>query len=111
MLESILDTIKQMLGLSTDDASYDSELLVFINSAFNDLTQIGAGPAGGFEATDKNTKWDAFLGEDTNFHSVKQFIYLKVKLVFDPPQTSYVIQAFEKQIEEATFRINVRAES
>ena len=111
MSESILDTIKQMLGLDLEDQSYDNELVVYINSALSDLVQIGVGPTTGYQITGKDDVWETLLEANPNLNSAKQFIYLKVRLVFDPPQTSYVIQAFEKQIEEATFRINVHAEA
>lgn len=111
MPESILNTTKKSLGLDVDYPAFDPDVIMLINSALSTLTQLGIGPANGFMITGAAETWDAFLGEDPVANMAKHLVFLKVKLVFDPPATSFVIGAMEKQIEELTWRLNVHRES
>lgn len=106
MSSSILNDTKHQLGLLPGDTSFDSDVILNINNALATLTQLGVGPLAGFEITSDQETWDQFT-DDPRLNSVKTFVYLKVKLVFDPPGTGFVLQAMERQIEELTYRINV----
>jgi hypothetical protein len=105
MLESILNTIKKMLGLSIDDTSFDVDILVNINSAFMILNQLGVGPEEAFSIQDSSIEWPAYFLTDTIYEAVKTYIYLKVKLMFDPPTTSFHISAIERQVVELEWRL------
>lgn len=105
MSTSILDDVKHQLGLLPADTSFDSDIKIAINSAISNLTQLGVGPVEGFEITGKDETWDQFV-TDKRLNSVMTYIYLKVKLVFDPPATGFVLSAMERQIQELEFRIN-----
>ena len=109
MVESILNTIKQMLGILSDDISFDTDIIVAINTAFMVLNQLGVGGENVFEITDASAKWTDFLGADTTkFSGVKSFIYLKTKLAFDPPTVGHHLTAIESQIGELSYRLLVQ---
>jgi hypothetical protein len=82
-----------------------------INTEFMTLSQLGVGPFKGFSITDKTTTWADYLGTDVvNLQAVKTYIYMKVRLVFDPPSSSFVIDAMQRKIDELTWRLNIQAE-
>lgn len=110
MSDSILTSTKKILGIEEGYEAFDLDIITHINSAFTTLTQLGVGPAAGFMIEDKAATWDAFLGSDPRLNAVKQYVYLRVKMVFDPPQTSYAVEAFNKQIQEHEWRLNVHME-
>lgn len=110
MNESILNSIKKLLGIAETDTSFDADIIMHINSVFTILTQLGLGPSQGFMIQDAEQKWDDFLDDLYNFNSVKTLMYLRVRLFFDPPPTSFGIQAMEKQIQELEWRLNVQHE-
>ena len=112
-MESILTSIKKLLGIGEECDDFDSEIIIHINSVFSDLNGIGGGPSEGFSIEDDSVTWDAFLTMDNpaRFNSVKTYMYLKVRLLFDPPQSSTVIENFNKKIDELTWRLNVTAEN
>ena len=111
MNDSILLTIKKLLGLAEDYEVFDIDVIVHINAAFLTLNDLGVGPTSPFVITDKNQTWSDFLGEGNNdYESVKAYLYLKTRLAFDPPGTSFAIEAMKKQAEEYEWRLNVRAE-
>lgn len=110
-MDSILDTIKKMLGVDPLTTSFDTDIVVGINSAMMSLNQLAIGPAAGFSIQDATAVWTDFLEEKTDLEGVKAYIYLKVRLFFDPPATSFVIEAIKDQIKELEFRLNVQAES
>ena len=107
MSESILTSVKKVLGLDDDYTTFDPDIIMFINSAFSTLNQLGLGPDTGFSITDKDTTWDAFIGTDDRLNSVKIYVYLKVRSMFDPPQTQYLVEAMKQQIQELEWRLNV----
>lgn len=107
MSDSILTSTKKILGLADDYTVYDLDVITLINAAFSTLNQLGIGPEEGFAIEDKAATWDTFLGADPRLNSVKQYVALKVRLMFDPPETSYVLAAMEKQIQEYEWRLNV----
>lgn len=105
MHEKILDTIRSMLGPNDVYMHFDDEILIHINSAINTLAQLGVSPDG-FIA-DKDSTWDDYAADEDNLQFVKQFIYLKVKTIFDPPANSFVLDALNKEIKELEWRIDV----
>ena len=112
-MDSILQSIKKMLNVHKDDSSFDTDIITLINSTFVTLHQIGVGPTNGFMITDASETWDEFIADadDISINSVKTYIYLKVRLVFDPPTSSSVMEAINKNINELEWRLNVMAES
>lgn len=109
-MENILDSVKKLLGIDETDLNFDQELIMHINSVFTVLNQLGVGPVGGFKIYSNDEVWADFVGTQLNIESVKSYIYLKVRLLFDPPQNSFLISAFEKQIEEFEWRLQVQVE-
>lgn len=109
-MESILDSIKLLLDIETDDSSFDTQLLIHINTALSFLNQLGVTTAEDFEVTGNKETWNDLLGGPTLLRPVKTYVYLKVKLVFDPPQSSSIQQCFEKNVAELEYRINLEAE-
>ena len=110
MAESILNSTKKILGFEEDVTGFDLDILTHINSAFVTLEQLGIGPAGGFAIEDATPTWDDYLAGDPKLNSVKTYVYLKVRLVFDPPSTSFHLQAMKEQIEQIEWRLNVNRE-
>lgn len=103
---SILDSIKQMLGINADDTNFDSELIIYINGALMVINQLGVGP-NGYIIEDALNTWDEFLIDRTDLELVKTNIYLRVRLIFDPPQNSFLVNAIKEQIQEYDWRIEV----
>lgn len=111
MNDSILTSIKKLLGITEEYEHFDQDIIIHINSVFMILNQLGVGPSNGFSITDKTAVWSDFISEGTNLESVKSYIYLKVRLLFDPPTTSAVMESMNRMISELEFRLNVSAES
>lgn len=112
METSILTSTKKVLGLAADYTAFDEDVMIHINSAFSTLTQLGIGPSTGFMIEDRTSDWSEFVDmeSDPQFNSIKSYVFLKTKMLFDPPQTSFVIDALNKQIEELEWRLNVHRE-
>jgi hypothetical protein len=109
--ESILDSIKQLIGIQEDDTSFDLDIIIAINSILSVLTQIGVGPESGYQITGSSETWSDFMDEDPRMNSVKSYLYMRVKMLFDPPLTSSVSTAMSDAIKEFEWRLNVQAES
>lgn len=107
---SILETIKKMLGLNSDYEVFDTDIIVGINSAFMTLMQLGVGPKTGFSIQDKSATWEDFIGDRTDLEMVKQYVYLKTKLVFDPSMTTSINDIYKEQIQELEWRLNVQVD-
>jgi hypothetical protein len=107
---SILNSTKKILGIAEDYTVFDLDIITHINSAFSTLTQLGVGPAEGFMIEDATAVWSDFIGDDIQYNSVKSYVFLRVRLLFDPPATSYLIAAYEKQIQELEWRLSVLRE-
>jgi hypothetical protein len=107
MDSSILTSIKKLLGLSEEDTSFDQDIIMHINTVLNILAQLGVGPANGFSIEDDGAIWSDYLGETTNLELIKSYIYMKVRLMFDPPTSSILADAMNKNISELEWRINV----
>jgi hypothetical protein len=108
---SILNDTKKVLGVPVEYGVFDLDILMHINSVFSTLDQIGIGPPGGYMISDADATWDELLGDNHALNSVKTLVFLKVRLVFDPPATSFHIAAIEKQIEELTWRLSTVRET
>lgn len=110
MVDSILTSIKKLLGIEEEYEHFDTDIIMHINSVFSTLTQLGVGPSDGFSISDKKATWNDFLKNDKNLDSVRSFVYLKVRLLFDPPTSSAVIESMNRQASEFEWRINVAAD-
>lgn len=106
-MASILTSVKKSLGLDESYTAFDSDILMFTNTALATLTQLGIGPVNGFQIDDKTATWESFLGVDPRLNFVPTYVLLKVRLLFDPPATSFAIDAIKSQITEYEFRINM----
>ena len=106
-MDSILTSIKKLLGIEEECKDFDSDIIMPINSVFMILTQMGVGPKEGFSIHDKTTTWNDFLKDDQNLEGIKSYIHLKVKLIFDPPLSSAVIEVINKTINELEWRLYV----
>lgn len=111
MSNSILDSTKKALGLDAAYTAFDVDILMHINTVFSTLQQLGIGPAEGFMIEDSAATWDTYLGNNLTLNSVKSYMYLRVRLLFDPPSTSYHLTAMKDQITELEWRLNVTREN
>lgn len=109
-IASILDSVKKNLGLDSDYTHFDADIITHINSVFFELQQIGIGPNSGFRIEDKTAEWETYPIDDNNKSAVKSYLYLKVRLIFDPPATSFTISAMEKQAQEFLWRLSTNRE-
>lgn len=106
-MESILTSIKKTLGISEEYIHFDEDLILHINSVLAILTQLGVGPSEGFFIKDSQDEWIDFISEESKLELVKTYVYLKVKLIFDPPLSSAVIESVNRMISELEWRIQV----
>ena len=112
MENGILTSVKKLLGIAEEYKHFDEDIIVHINSVFMILTQLGVGPSMGFSINDESAVWTDFIGEDDkNFQSVKTYVYMKVKLIFDPPLSSSVLESMNRTISELEWRLNVAADT
>jgi hypothetical protein len=109
-MESILTSIKKLLGIVEEYTHFDTDIVMHINSALSVLAQIGVGPAEGFSIRDSSAVWTDFVPTDARLESVKTYVYLKVKLLFDPPLSSAVIESTNRMIGEFEWRLQVTTE-
>lgn len=110
--ESILGTIKKLLGGAAETSDhFDTDIIIHINSTLAILNQIGIGPSEGFKIHDDETSWKDFINDEKKFEDVKTFVYLKVKLIFDPPTNSSVLNSMKELISEIEWRLNLDAET
>lgn len=110
-MESILTSIKKLLGIAEEDTNFDQDLIMHINSVFMILTQLGVGPSKGFAIKDENDVWSDFIPEQSSLEAVKSYVYMKVRLMFDPPLSSAVADAINRNISELEWRLNIGAEN
>lgn len=106
-MESILTSIKKLLGIAEEYEHFDTDLIMHINSVFSVLTQLGVGPSGGYSIADKYATWDDFVSDRSKIEMVKSYVHLKVKLIFDPPLSSAVMESMNRMISEFEWRLNV----
>ena len=107
METSILTSIKKMLGVAEDYTEFDEDITTHINSVFLNLTQLGVGPEEGFMIEDDIAEWKDFINDSVQLQAVKTYVYLKVKLLFDPPLSSSVTESINRMIAELEWRLNV----
>ena len=108
---SILQSIKKLIGITEDYTHFDADIIIYINSVFMILNQLGIGLPNGFSISDDTSTWTDYLPEDNkNFEAVKTYMYLKIKLIFDPPMSSAVMEAMKQMISELEWRLNAEAE-
>lgn len=111
-MESILTSIKKLLGIEEDYEHFDADIIMHINSVINALTQMGIGSDEGFSIEDKMKTWEDFLGKGAvNMNAVKTYVYLKVRLLFDPPSSSAAVESINRLASEMEWRLNVTAET
>ena len=107
-MESILTSIKKLLGIAEEYTQFDADLIMHINSVFSILTQLGVGPSKGFVITDSSASWDDFLPEGgEKLQAIKTYMYMKVRLMFDPPTSSAVMESMNRMVNEFEWRLNV----
>lgn len=110
-MDSILTSIKKLLGIAEDYTHFDSDIIMHINSVFMVLSQLGVGPSNGFRIEDDTATWDEYITEGDNLDAVKSYMHLKVRLLFDPPLSAAVMEATKQMINELEWRLNVETES
>ena len=110
-MESILTSIKKLLGITEEYEHFDADIIMHINSVFMILTQLGVGPPEGFRIESETTTWSDFLGDSTEYESVKTYMHHKFKLRFDPPASSTVTESMNRIISELEWRLNTIAET
>ena len=108
-MSSILTDTKKVLGIAEDYTAFDTDIVMHINSVFSTLNQLGIGPVNGFMIESKDNDWDDFT-KDTNLNPIRSYIYLRVKILFDPSGTSFVLESMKEQIKELEWRLNVHRE-
>lgn len=106
-MESILTSIKKLLGIEEEYTQFDADIIMHINTVFLNLTQLGVGPSEGFLIEDDTAIWEDFIGNSSQLQAVKTYMYLKVKLLFDPPLSSSVTESMNRMIAELEWRLNV----
>ena len=112
MDESILTSVKKMLGITDEYDAFDMALIMHINSVFMILYQLGVGPEKAFRIEDESSFWSDFIStDDPNFESVKSYMYLKVRLLFDPPTSSVLMEATKQLVSELEWRLNFESET
>lgn len=110
-MESILTSIKKLLGIMEEYEHFDADLIMHINSVFMILAQMGVGPSEGFRIEDELATWEDFLPENSNMESVKSYVHLKVKLLFDPPASSAVMESMNRMIKEFEWRLYTESQT
>lgn len=107
MQDSILMTIRKLVCGNPYADHFDTDLLVHINACFSILNQLGVGPESGFVVTDETQSWSSYVADNRILNMVKTYVTLKVKKIFDPPLTSSVLEAMDKEISQLEWRLNV----
>lgn len=106
-MSSILSDTKKVLGLASDYTAFDQDIMMYINAAFSVVDQLGVGPDGGFFINDENDEWSDINLPDNQLHVVKTYVYLRVRMLFDPPTMSFMIEAANEQLREYEWRLNL----
>lgn len=109
-MDSILTSVKKLLGIADGYVDFDTDIIIHINSVFFVLTQLGVGPVEGFSIQDKTAVWSNFIQDANKIEATKSYIYMKVRLLFDPPQSTALIDSFNRLIAEFEWRLNVAVE-
>lgn len=104
-MSSILNDVKHTLGLLPENTAFDIDIIMHINTALSILSQVGVGPIAGYQIESDANQWSEFA-DDARLNAVRSYIYLKVKLMFDPPGTGFATASYERQLDELLFRVN-----
>lgn len=110
MESSILTSTKKVLGIAKDYTAFDLDVIMHINATFSILYDLGLGPVDGFMIEDSSAEWEDFAAPSNQLNLVKTYVFLKVRMLFDPPTTSFLIDAMSKQISEYEWRLNTKRE-
>lgn len=110
-MNSILNSIKKMLGLEANYTAFDTDIIIHVNSVFLSLNQLGVGPPEVFSISSAEEPWTSFFGDSQELEAVKSYIYLKVRLIFDPPTSSAVIESINRSISELEWRLNIQVDT
>lgn len=105
-MDSILNSIKKLLGITEEYMHFDKDIVLQINSAFSTLNQLGVGPEEGFSIEDASAVWSDFINDD-RLNFVKTFVQIKVKLAFDPPTSATLMDSYNRQLDELTWRLSI----
>lgn len=108
--DSILDTTKKLLGFESDYTAFDLDIIVHINTVFSTLQSLGVGPSEGYSIMDKEATWTEYSGLENMMNAVKSYMFIRVRLMFDPPTSSFHLESLKKQAEEIEWRLHVQAE-
>jgi len=111
MEDSILIGVKKLLGLAEEYTAFDFDVIIHVNSALGTLHQLGVGPADGFMIEDDTATWTDFFDGDNRLNAIKSYVYLKTRILFDPPTTGYLVDAVNQAIKESEWRLNVVIEN
>lgn len=109
-MDSILTSIKLQLGITEEQTSFDQQLVIHINSVFSILSQLGVGPKEGFSIEDEDATWDDYIDNIATLRMVRSYVYMKVRLIFDPPASGTVMEAIKQNIAELEWRLNVEVD-
>lgn len=110
-MDSILNSIKKLVGIPAEQENFDVDVIFHINSAFSTLWELGVGPSPAYKIIDANNYWDEFTQGSENFENVKEYVWVYVKLNFDPPLSSSVLSSLERRLKELEWRLTVKAEN
>lgn len=109
--DSILESIKKLIGPGTEHTFFDADIIMHINSAFFVLSQLGVGPNVPFVISNGSETWSDFMTDEAKFRAVVDYVYLRVRQIFDPPANSFVVSSLKEQQSELEWRLNVMAET
>ena len=110
-MDSILTSVKKMLGITEECKDFDPDIIMHINTVLMILTQLGVGPEEGFYIEDDSSNWDDFVKDLSKLEAIKTYVYMKVRLMFDPPTSSSAMEATNRIIDELEWRLNIAGES
>lgn len=106
-MESILTSIKKLLCISEECEDFDIDIIIHINTVLSILCQLGVGPEEGFSISDSSTTWNDFISDASKIEMVKSYVFLKTRLMFDPPTSGAVMESVNKLINELEWRLNI----
>lgn len=109
-MESILTSIKKLLGIVAEDTHFDADIIIHINSALMTLNQLGVGPEEGFSILSELETWENFLGDSVHYEAIKTYVYYYVRTAFDPPINSAVLESMHRRMNELEWRLQVQKE-
>jgi hypothetical protein len=109
-MESILITIRSMLDVDQDYDGFDTSIIAGINTAIFSLSQLGIGPDGGYSITGETETWSDLFDGVSNLDAVKSYIWLKTKMEFDPPTTSFLLESINRQLTQLEWRLMVEVD-